>query len=194
MLAAKIYLDGQKLYWTYYFKISKTITGLEDRDSLYPFTFANAPLAMSSTVSTSTLAGQIHIEIYSTTAIEPKISSSQGEIPHKHKFTTKPASKKGYTVGTTLGDPLSIGLPPRPWVSTHKRDALLQSFKFQVKSPLAMLAEKLMLPCWTFWWGEQKAKHGNPSLPRYSPSILSLDTLPQYSPSILSLNTLPLEY
>ena len=144
------------------FEAHTTIVGLSDGDQNYPFIFANTPLATGAPAPSNGHAGHVQVDIYSTVLAEPRAEVAIGEkLPPGHKFATKSASKKESTVSTTLGDPHR--LYSNLVVAAETADALLQSFHFQVKSPLAMLSEYLIQPCWTYWWDQQKLLHGIPS-------------------------------
>ena len=174
LLNAGVLLDGKELWKSFSFTGHKVITGMRDGDKMYPFIFANTPLATSTTEYANNNAGHLQIDIYSVIQTEPR-----RYIPQKHQFTTNSASKKGTTISTTLGDPYTVADPGEGISVT--RGPLLASFKFQVKSTLAMLSEKLMLPCWAHWWGQQRVQHGirpspipSPLSPFLSPLLLSL--------------------
>ena len=177
-LNAHVLLDGKKLCISFSFIGHKVITGMRDGDKMYPFIFANTPLATSTTEYANNNAGHLQIDIYSLIPTEPR-----RHIPRKHQFTTDSASKKGTIISTTLGDPYTVADPGES-ISAVTRGRLLASFKFQVKSTLAMLSEKLMLPCWAHWWGQQRVQHG--ILASLSPLPSPLSSLPSYPPFSIS--------
>lgn len=188
-------IDGKNMHWSYRVPEHAThvLSGHLDGDKIFPFQFATTPLASTSAdVSNNQSLGSIKFIAKNIIKTEPTTISTT--IPeHKKVNLNDSFAKKTTSIGTQLGEPQlqKLASITRTCCSGN---TILAKVECQVKSPLAMLSEKILSPAWKHWWDYEQQAYGTYSCFMHILIVLGMNNLEWVDPSFSSgLTTKSLE-